>query len=256
MEQETQTTYPPETATPAPAAKQNLMVPGAILIGFAMIAGAIYFSGGGGAPQQALNFATEAPQDQPSGEIRPVDETDHIRGNPNAPIVFVEYSDFDCPFCKQFHETMKQIVDEYGVDGQVAWVYRQFPLEQLHPNAPQIALASECVAALGGNDAFWTFSDLVFSERGTNEPTNMTELPSFAVQAGVDETEYTACMEEERFMDAVEADLADGMNAGARGTPHTLVLVGGQQGTINGAQPYAVVKQLTENLLSQIEGGN
>jgi len=88
----------------------------------------------------------------------PVTEADHIRGAVNAPIKIVEYSDFDCAFCARFHQTMKAIVAKYPGD-EVAWVYRHFPLEQLHPNAATVALASECVADLGGDEAFWTFAD-------------------------------------------------------------------------------------------------
>lgn len=93
--------------------------------------------------------------------INPVDEDDHVRGDIEAEIVLVEYSDFLCPFCAQFHETMKQIVDTYD-DDQFAWVYRQFPIPQLHPEAPRYSQASECIADIEGNDAFWDFADAVF----------------------------------------------------------------------------------------------
>jgi protein-disulfide isomerase len=239
-------------------AKQSnpLIIPGAILIGFGLIAAAIFFSGNS-SPLQAVNVPTEGNQEQAAVErepIRPVDETDHIKGNPNAPIVILEYSDYDCPFCKSHHETMNQIMDEYGSTGQVAWVFRHFPIEQLHPNAAGIALASECVADLGGNDAFWKFSDLVFGEREMNELTNITKLGSYATQSGVDETKFNACVESGKFIPEVNADFADAANAGAQGTPYSLVLVGGQQGVINGAQPYEAVKQIIETLLTQIGG--
>ncbi len=80
-------------------------------------------------------------------------DRDHIRGNPDAPVTLVEYSDFECPFCKRFHPTVKRIVDEYG--GRVRWVYRHFPLDEIHPvKARREAAAAECAAELGGNDAF------------------------------------------------------------------------------------------------------
>src|SRR5690606_34807350 len=85
--------------------------------------------------------------------IAPVTADDHIRGNPNAPLMIVEYSDFDCPYCKSFHVTMQKIIEEYGPSGKVAWVYRHLPLTSLHPSAAYIAETSECVAELGGNDA-------------------------------------------------------------------------------------------------------
>ena len=150
---------------------------------------------------------------------------------------------------------MNKIMDEYGVDGRVAWVYRQFPLSQLHPNAPKVAEASECVAELGGNEAFWKFSDLVFGERGTNEPTDLTRLPEFAVSAGVDERGFETCLSSGRYTDQINQDVAEAIKAGGQGTPHTVVMVGDQQGVINGAQPYDNVKEIVEQLLSQIEGG-
>ena len=232
------------------------IIPGAIIIGFGLIAAAIFFSGSP-TSKQAGTTPTKETQKQETVEqaaIRPVDETDHIRGNPNAPIVILEYSDFDCPFCKKHHETMNKIMDEYGTNGQVAWVYRHFPIEQLHPNAAKIALASECVSNLGGNDAFWKFADLIFGEREINEKTNITKLGTYATQSGVDEAQFNSCLESGKFIPEVNADFADAANAGAKGTPYSLVLVGGQQGVINGAQPYEAVKQIIDTLLSQIEG--
>jgi protein-disulfide isomerase len=233
----------------------SLTIPISIVLGFGLIAAAIFFGGNQNVPGEPS--ANTAPNNQqaltPQGPVRPVDDTDNIRGNPNAPIVMIEYSDYECPFCKNFHDTMNKVMENYGKDGKVAWVYRQFPLEQLHPSAPRIAQAAECVADIGGNEAFWKFSDLVFGERETNEPTNISRLPEFAESAGVSEAEFNACLEDGRTKAAVEADIADGINAGGQGTPHTLVLVGGQQGVISGAQPYETVSQILDTLIAQLE---
>lgn len=258
-----------ETPMAAPAApvavvqkNNSLAIPIAIVFGFGLIAAAIFFSGGNASAPS--NYAIEnnpsenqvVPTDSGDPEnINPVNEDDHIRGNPNAPIVIVEYSDYDCPFCKNYHETMNQIMAEYGTSGEVAWVYRHFPLQQLHPNAPKIAMAAECVAELGGNEAFWEFSDLVFDERSTNEPTNLLRLDEFATTAGVDVTAFNTCLTEERHQDKVEEDFNNAIAIGGRGTPHSIILVGDQQGVINGAQPYSSVKQIVDNLLAQIQGG-
>lgn len=244
---------------PQPASTRNpLAIPAAIIFGFALIAVAIYFSGSKAAPAANTGNLADTTNTQeelaPTGPIRPVDDTDHIRGNPNAPIVIVEYSDYDCPFCKNFHETMQQVMDNYGANGQVAWVYRHFPIEQLHPSAPRIAAASECVAEIAGKDAFWTFSDLVFGERSVNEPTNMARLTEFATESGASAAEFESCLASGRTTAAVEADMEDAAKAGARGTPHSIVLVGDQQGVINGAQPYTVVSQIIETLIAQTQG--
>ena len=93
--------------------------------------------------------------------IRAVTADDHILGDINtAKLVIVEYSDLECPFCKAFHSTMHQVMDENK--GEIAWVYRHFPLTQIHPKAMQAALASECAWDQGGNEAFWKYADKVF----------------------------------------------------------------------------------------------
>lgn len=236
--------------------KNTLGVPIAIVIGALLIGGAIIYTGknGSGSPVQVGNERNQNQQQTGEIEVEPVTEKDHIRGNPNAPIMIVEYSDFDCPFCKNFHQTMQQVMENYGPDGKVAWVYRQFPLQQLHPNAPKVASASECVASLGGNDAFWKFADLIIGDRGTNEPTNVTKLPEYAAQVGVDKAKFSACVDAGTYNDKITKDVEKAIKAGAQGTPYSIIIVGDQQAVINGAQPYANVKQMIDTLLGQIGG--
>ncbi len=235
---------------PSSFSGQALIIPVAIIIGFGLIAAAIFFS--------RTDTSNSAPSAKTtSGEttkatLNPIDENDHILGNPNAPIMIVEYSDFDCPFCKQFHETLNEIMDQYGTGGQVAWVYRHMPLQSLHPSAAHIALASECVAKQGGNDAFWKFADLVFGERGINEQTNVARLGEFATTAGVDKTEFENCLNNQETKDEVEEDFANAVGMGAKGTPYSILLIGDQQLLINGAQPYEVVKQMIESAMKGI----
>ena len=234
----------------------SVAIPLAIVFGFGLIAVAIYFSGMGGnsAPINPNVQAPTAPGQVAKANIRPVDETDFIKGNPNAPIVIVEYSDYDCPFCKNFHETMNQIMNEYGVTGKVAWVYRQLPLTQLHPNAAQISEAALCVGKVAGNDAFWTFSDLIFEERNINEATNITKIPDYATRAGAEKAAFQTCLDGQEQEAIVKASVAEGAALGINGTPSSFVLVGNQQAEINGAQPYEVVKNIIDNLIGQLEG--
>lgn len=237
---------------PSTQQESSAAIPIAIVIGFAMIAIAIFFT----SSNDTATPIAEAPTDNPgpADTIRPVSENDYILGNPNASIVMIEYSDYDCPFCKQFHTTMHQILDEYGVTGRLAWVYRQFPLVELHPNATSISEAALCVGDLGGNSAFWTFSDIVFESRQDSDFTNVTKLPEFAVAAGVDKALFNDCVASDRMLDDLKADMADGLAAGAQGTPYTIIQVGNQQAVINGAQPYDVVKGIVENLFDQLDG--
>jgi|AntRauTorckE6833_2_1112554.scaffolds.fasta_scaffold00900_2 protein-disulfide isomerase len=233
----------------------SLVLPIAIIVGFAMIALAIFFTNQGGGTTPAVSQSQETAEDElTDGEARVVDESDYILGNPNAPIVMIEYSDYDCPFCKQYHRTMHQIMDEYGVTGKIAWVYRQFPLVELHPNAPKVSEAALCVGDIGGNEAFWSFSDQIFDGRSIDQATNVTKLPQYAEKSGVDSAQYAACMSEGRMKQAVEDSIRDGFDAGARGTPYTILRIGNQQAVVNGAQPYDVVKGIVENLIDQLEG--
>lgn len=242
---------------PSPTQSNSPAVPIAIIVGFAMIAIAIFFTSNSSNQQtQGVVNTPQASEEEvvSSSGPRPVDDTDYIRGNPNAPILLIEYSDYDCPFCKQFHDTMNQIMDEFGVDGRVAWVYRQFPLEQLHPNSPRISEAALCVGDIGGSTAFWQFSDLVFEQRELESQTNMVKLPDYAERVGVDRSEYTTCMQGGRMQQAVTDSLKDGFDAGIRGTPYTFVVAGNQQAVINGARSYEAVRGIVTTLVDQLDG--
>ena len=143
--------------------KTNLTIPIAIVFAGLLIAGAVIYNGnsaGGGQAGPLLD--DNNPPTDTNVNIKAVSDSDYILGNPNAPVKIVEFSDLECPFCKRFHATLQQVMNEYGKDGRVAWVYRHLPLESIHPQARPLAEGSECVAELGGNDAFWEYADLVF----------------------------------------------------------------------------------------------
>lgn len=97
--------------------------------------------------------------------LQAVSDSDHIRGSNNAKITVVEYSDYDCPFCSRFHTTMQQVLSEY--EGDVRWVYRHYPIPQLHPNANKMSQASECIADQNGEEAFWKFSDAYYEAKAS-----------------------------------------------------------------------------------------
>lgn len=252
------------TSRPAPIAPRanNLGIPIAIVIAAALISAAIYFSGKDSGPKAVVNGDPE--QVTPEIVIEPVtDEEDHIRGNPNAPITIIEYSDYDCPYCRVFHDTMVKIIADYGESGNVRWVYRHFPIAQLHPNANKIAEAAECVAEQGGDKAFWTFTDalnnsraVVYMEDGSGrlksvEPTNMNRITEFAVAAGVNKTEFENCYKSGKYTEKIQKDVNAAVAAGAQGTPHSYLVVGENRVVVSGAQPYNVVKQMIESAITQ-----
>ena len=183
-------------------------------------------------------------EDQAS-KIPPVSDEDHIRGDRNAEITLIEYSDYECPFCERFHPTTQQILDEY--EGTVRLVYRHFPLDQLHPKARPAAVASECVAELGGEDAFWAFTDAVFA----NQLTTLSDLAGTAGGVGVNTSAFQSCFDSGRYADKVESQYQGGLEAGITGTPGNLVLnQNGDVWLIPGALPFESVKAVIDEALS------
>src|SRR3989338_1158440 len=239
--------------------KNNLAVPGAIIVAGALIAGSVYFSFGKIATAPSVAGIDAAGNQQlPPGDTGSLDQmaaisaSDHIRGNPDAPVKIVEYSDTECPFCKRFHDTMKQVMDEYGKSGEVAWVYRQFPLSQLHSKASKEAEATECANELGGSDKFWSYIDRLFEVTPSNDGLDPAELPKIADYVGLDVTKFNTCLTSGKYIQHIEQDTQDAMATGGNGTPWSIVVAkNGKKYPLSGAQPYASVKQLIELALQE-----
>lgn len=175
------------------------LIPISIIIAGAIIAGALYLSNGGGGNQAA------GPQPVDISDITvEVTRDDHILGDADAPIKIVEFSDTECPFCKRFHESILEVLPEY--EGQVAWVYRHLPLPQLHPQAPRQAEATECAAELGGNDAFWAYTNRLFDITPANNGLQDSQLPEIAEFAGLDREEFLACLNSGDMKERVDED--------------------------------------------------
>jgi protein-disulfide isomerase len=237
--------------------QNNFMVPIAIIIAGGLIASAVYLSarGDGVAVAPQLQAQAGAGTENTAGleNMNPIEDSDHIRGNPNAPVKIVEYSDMECPFCKRFHLTMQKIMDEYGKDGKVAWVYRQFPLDSLHSKARAEAVASECANELGGNDAFWKYTDRFFELTPSNDQTDIAViLPQIAREIGLDETKFKLCLASKKYDKHVQDDLDNATATGGSGTPWSIVVTAsGKKYPLSGAQPYEAIKQLIELALEE-----
>lgn len=196
----------------------------------------------------ALNDApAKAPTPTPSAPTPPppsgtpvkitITDADRIRGNKNAPITIVEYSDFQCPFCTRFHATMQQVMENYP--NKVRWVYRHFPLDAIHPFARKAAEASECA---GDQGKFWEYADkLVENYQSIN-----TELfPKLAKDLKLNISTFNSCLSSGKFASKVSSDLAEGQKSGVRGTPGSFI--NGQN--VKGAVPYSTIKATIDSLL-------
>ena len=242
--------------------KQNISLglPGAIIIAGAIVALAIIWvhkpAGTGGA---AANSSAPATAQVNMG---PVSSADHILGNPAAPVKLVEYSDPSCPYCKMFNPAMEQLMGDYGPTGNVAWIYRQFPLDQsdqngnvLHPLAGTQAEALECAAALGGNTAFWAYEKDWFStfpQDGADETVAVDnqQIAQVGKDVGLDPASFSDCISSDRFKDKIASEYADGINAGVSGTPYLVIIApDGTKIPLAGAQSYDTLKTAIDAML-------
>jgi protein-disulfide isomerase len=201
--------------------KNTLAVPFAIVVSALIIAGAIFF-----VSRDTSN--TPPPDGNSTTFTEPTEltESDHVLGNPNAEVVYIEYSDFECPFCKLFHETMNNLLDEFGSTGDVAWAFRHFPLPiQGHENGPKIAEGSECATELGGNEAFWAYSNAIFAQDVANIPTSLTVPAEIAKTIDLDVTAFTECVDSGKYQEKVAYNFADARDSGGNGTPYTVALL-------------------------------
>lgn len=231
--------------------KNNILIPISIVVAGVIVAGAFVLTknSGGGTPDGNNG------QNPPTKEIKikPVSADDHILGNPAAPVILVEFSDLECPFCKTFHSTMHQVMDEYAKDGQVAWVYRHFPLTQLHPKAPKEAEATECAWEQGGNEAWWKYTDALFAATPSNNGLDLELLPKFAEEIGLDTAKFSECLESGRFSKKVTDMLNDAVSAGGTGTPYSVLLIKGQEPIpVSGALPVDQIRAYIEQALTEI----
>lgn len=213
----------------------SLNISGAIIIAGAIIAIAIIWS------RKPVTYNAPPTQEKTETKISmaAITNKDHILGNPTAKIKIVEYSDASCPFCKLLHPTMKKIIDKYGASGDVAWVYRHFPLDKpgsrpdggiLHPNAGHEAQAMECATSLGGNDAFWKFTNRLYEitpsvTAQSPDGLDQKKLPEIASYVGINTVSFNECLADNRFKSLVEEQYLDGLDAGVSGTPMNIFVL-------------------------------
>jgi protein-disulfide isomerase len=186
----------------------------------------------------------------PAGPVPQVDlKTDHVKGNKNARISLIAYSDFECPFSKRHHPTLSKVLDSYKNDVNI--VYRHFPLG-FHKNAQKEAEASECAAELGGNDVFWKYTDAIY-EKTTSNGTGfaLTELVPLAKKLGLSETKFQTCLDSGKYAQKVKDEQQKGAAAGVRGTPGNILIdhKTQQSKTVSGALPLESFKTVIDGML-------
>jgi len=197
--------------------------------------------------------AQQQEQQQPRPTMGPADvplEDVPMMGDPDAPVTIVEYSDYQCPYCERhFQQTMPQLLKNYIEAGKVRYFFKDFPLTQIHPQAPKAAEAARCAREMGGDDAYWQMHDRLFEGQGqwSNNPEHVAVFNGYAGELGLDQAAFGECLDSGRYASAVVADLQEGAGFGVSGTP--AFFINGQP--LQGAQPYAAFEQVIEALLAQ-----
>jgi protein-disulfide isomerase len=184
----------------------------------------------------------------PGPAIIPMENSFAI-GDPDAPITIIEYTDFQCPYCSRyFQQTYPQIVEQYVDTGVVRYVFKDFPLTQIHPQAMKASEAARCADDQG---AFLEMHDKLFSgqqEWSGKDPVEV--FTSYAGQINLDTVEFAECLNSNKHEAAVVADLQEGVSFGVTGTP--AFFLNGY--ALTGAQPFEVFQQAVDTLLQRAEG--
>ncbi len=148
----------------------------------------------------------------------PVTDRDHFQGAPNASVTLVEYGDYECPHCGRAHPIVKRVQKRLG--NRLTFVFRNFPLAEIHPHATHAAEATESVAVLGGPNAYWAMHDLVFEHQHEGAAAlSDAGLARLAGMAGVDGKVVLDDLAKERYRDRVREDFMSGVRSGVNGTP-------------------------------------
>lgn len=185
-------------------------------------------------PITTIKIPTSQPIQQPSIKVS-VDD-DPVKGQANAPVTMIEFSDFQCPFCGRFfQQTLSKIEENYIKTGKVKFVYRDFPLS-FHPQAQAAAEAAECADEQG---KFWEMHDKIFQNQ---QSMSEESYKKWAEEIGLDTEKFNNCLDTGKYAQEVQKDFQDGQKAGVSGTP--TFFINGKK--IVGAQPYQVFQQAIE----------
>jgi protein-disulfide isomerase len=170
----------------------------------------------------------------PSGKVKVGYDPARLRGSSQAPVMIVEFSDFQCPFCRKVQGTLKSLLERY--QGQVSLAYRDFPLRGMHSQAEFAAEASRCAGEQG---RFWEYHDLLFANP---EKLNRNGMAGMAAGLNLDEQRFDTCVSSGKYAKQIEQDLQDGIRAGIEGTPG--IFINGI--LLSGAQPQAAFEKIIQ----------
>jgi len=195
-----------------------------------------------GSGQPSAPSPSVPPEDE-VGDVDPVTSDDHVRGPANAPVTMIEWSDYECPFCQRFHDTMNQIMSDSDLKGKVKWVFRHYPLS-FHPEANPAALAAECAGEQG---KFWEFTDKVYEYQSEIGSALYSRL---VTELKLNKSKFDDCLSSKKYQSVVDAHRNSGNKAGVTGTPGTVIIgADGSLQLVPGALPLEAVKPMIQSVL-------
>lgn len=250
------------------SSKGAWIIAGSILLGGLIISASILSSSGkfqkladSGSPVVAQPSGSptptaQQPSGQPSGPVKVSVDNDPVLGDKNAPVTLIEFSDYECPFCKRaFTDVLPELKKTYIDTGKVKLVYRDFPLS-FHANAQKEAEAAECARSQSNDVTYFKFHDQIFTQTtagGTGLA--LTQLPVIAKNLGLNVNQFQQCLDSGKFKDEVAKDIADGSAAGVSGTPSWIIGTSSKDGQVEGqlivgAQPFSAFKTIIDEKLN------
>lgn len=247
---------------------KNISVPIAILFSAVIISGAILYSkswpANKGSPVAIAGQPSLAAVDQQLGHqpLRGLNQVstddDPVLGDKNAPLTLIEFSDYECPFCKRSQDQLLPELKKNYIDtSKLKLVYRDFPLS-FHANAHKEAEAAECARSQSDDATYFKFHDQIFTRTTSNGVgLALNQLPVIARDLNLNVSQFQQCLDSGKFRDEVDKDISDGTSAGVSGTPAWFIGRSSKDGLINsrlvvGAQPFSAFKTIIDEELNTL----
>lgn len=242
--------------------KFKISIPGAILIGVTLISLVLVLNGSSSDDLGRIGTSIIASVDNNTGSggsfsnepdldtrVEVSIDDDPVLGDKDAPVTLIEFSDYQCPFCRTFWtDSFPQLKKEYIDTGKVKFVYRDFPLG-FHPMAISYAMAASCA---GEQDKYWEMHDMIFGEQavfgtGTVSVFDDSDIKDWAIKLGLNQVKFNECFDSGKYKDEINNDIKDGSRAGVQGTPN--FFINGRR--IPGAVPYNIFQDIIEEELAR-----
>ncbi len=225
------------------SSQNEWFLPGAIVLAGIILAGAIYIT----------RHHAPLPTVGDPEAANPVSLSDHVYGNPAAPIVIIEYADIDSSYSKDFQQVMEEVMANYGPSGNVAWVYRHFPLSGADPNDGEHAEAAECVAALGGTPDFFKFIDAIQAAAPGDNIFDPSGYDTIVSGLGISTGSFNSCLSAHTYQKVVAEDYNNAVAVGATGSPYNILEVRDQKPiVISGSVPYDTMKEVLDQSIAKV----